>query len=232
MKVFRSCHTISSFFKENRQNRFLNKTDWSYFYPTMLTKAEKTRKFIIEKSAPIFNRKGYAATSMADILEATGLAKGGVYGNFRSKDEIAIEAFEYSYAKLKEDLQFKIRAVSSSAARLMAILDYYRNYSVKSNIDGGCPLMNTAIEADDNIPFLKIRAKKALEEMLDSLRYLIQRGIDNKEFKKDLDAVKEAELFFAKVEGGIMMAKLRDNPRTLNYILDDIRAEVNSWKRE
>jgi AcrR family transcriptional regulator len=198
----------------------------------MLTKAEKTRKFIIEKSAPIFNRKGYAATSMADILKATGLAKGGVYGNFSSKDEIALEAFEYSYAKLKEDLQFKIRAVKTASAKLMSILDFYRNYSIKPHMEGGCPLQNTAIDADDNIPFLKARAKEALDEMLDSLRYMIQRGIDNKEFKKNLDATREAELFFAKIEGGIMMAKLRDNPRTLNYILEEIREDVISWKRD
>jgi AcrR family transcriptional regulator len=196
----------------------------------MLTKGDKTRQFIIERSAPIFNRKGYAATSMADILKATGLAKGGVYGNFSSKDEIAIEAFEYSYTQLKESLRFKIKQEKTASAKLIAILDFYRNYSIKPHIEGGCPLLNTAIDADDNIPFLKEKAKAALEEMLDTLRYLIQSGIDHKEFMKKLDPVKEAELLFAKVEGAIMMSKLRDNPRTLNRILDEIKLDVNSWK--
>ncbi|MEO8405391.1 MAG: TetR/AcrR family transcriptional regulator [Chitinophagaceae bacterium] len=197
----------------------------------MLTKAEKTRKFIIERSAPIFNRKGYAATSMADILEATGLAKGGIYGNFNNKDEIALEAFEYSYTKLKEDLQFKIKQQKTTVDKLNSILDFYHNYSIKPHIDGGCPLMNTAIDADDNIPFLKKRAKEALEEMLGSLRKMIQYGVDFKEFRKDIDATREAELFFAKIEGGIMMAKLMDSPKTLNYILDEIKISINSWKR-
>jgi TetR/AcrR family transcriptional repressor of nem operon len=195
----------------------------------MLTKSDRTRQFIIEQSAPIFNRKGYAATSMADILQATGLAKGGVYGNFSSKEEIAVEAFVYSYTKLKEALRFKIKRENTANNKLFAILDFYRNYSIKPHIEGGCPLMNTAIESDDNIPFLKEKAKAALEEMLDSLRYLIQSGIDNREFSKDLDAVREAELFFAKIEGAIMIAKLRDNPKTLNRILDDMKAEVQGW---
>lgn len=198
----------------------------------MLSKGDKTKQFIIEKSAPIFNRKGYAATSMADILEATGLAKGGIYGNFSSKDEIAVEAFEYSYNKLKEELRFKIRQQSTARAKLTAILDFYRNYSVKPHIEGGCPLLNTAVDADDNIPFLKEKAKAALEEMLDSLRYLIQRGIDNKEFRKDMDAAREADLFFAKIEGAIMISKLRDHPRTLNRILDDMKTELNGWTRQ
>ena len=196
----------------------------------MLSKSDRTKQLIIEKSAPIFNRKGYAATSMADILKATGLAKGGIYGNFKSKDEIAIEAFVYSYSRLREELVFKIRQQKTSADKLFAILDFYRNYSVKPNIDGGCPLLNTAIDADDNIPFLKEKAREALEEMLDSLRRLIQNGINNREFNKDLDATREAELFFAKVEGAIMMSKLRDSPKTLNRVLDEIKREITKWR--
>jgi AcrR family transcriptional regulator len=198
----------------------------------MLSKSDKTKQFIIERSAPIFNRKGYAATSMADIQQATGLAKGGIYGNFSSKDEIAVEAFVYSYTRLKEELRFKIKQERTAAGKLFAILDFYRNYSIKPHIEGGCPLLNTAIDADDNIPFLKEKAREALEEMLESLRYLIQSGIDNKEFSKELEAVKEAELLFAKIEGAIMMAKLRDHPKTLNRILDTIKSEVKGWGRE
>jgi TetR/AcrR family transcriptional repressor of nem operon len=60
-----------------------------------MTKAERTRQFIIEKAAPIFNQKGVAGTSMSDIMEATKLAKGGLYGNFESKEEICVEAYKY-----------------------------------------------------------------------------------------------------------------------------------------
>ena len=197
----------------------------------MLSKADRTRQFIIERSAPIFNTKGYAATSMADILEATGLAKGGIYGNFQSKDEIAEEAFIYSYTKLKDELRFKIRQEKTAVTKLFAILDFYRNYSEKPHIEGGCPLLNTAVDADDNIPFLKEKARAAMEEMLDSLRHVIQQGIDHHEFRLDLDAPKEAELFFAKIEGAIMISKLRDHPRALNRILEDMKTVVEGWKR-
>ncbi|HWZ04629.1 MAG TPA: TetR family transcriptional regulator, partial [Mucilaginibacter sp.] len=60
-----------------------------------MTKAERTRQFIIEKAAPIFNKKGIAGTAISDIMEVTKLAKGGVYGNFESKEEICLEAFNY-----------------------------------------------------------------------------------------------------------------------------------------
>ncbi|MCP9748240.1 TetR/AcrR family transcriptional regulator, partial [Lacihabitans sp. CS3-21] len=147
----------------------------------MFTKSDITRQTIIEKSAPIFNTKGYSATSMSDILAATGLTKGGVYGNFESKDQIAIEAFEHSISKLQEALRFKIKKENTAKDKLLfeskdqiaieafehsisklqealrfkikkentakdkllAILTFYKNYSINPLTEGGCPLLNT-----------------------------------------------------------------------------------------
>ena len=55
----------------------------------MLSKAERTSQHILETAAPVFNRLGYASTSMAEITKATGLTKGAIYGNFENKREIS-----------------------------------------------------------------------------------------------------------------------------------------------
>lgn len=194
----------------------------------MFTKSDITRQSIIEKSAPIFNTKGYNATSMSDILQVTGLTKGGVYGNFSSKDEIAVEVFEYSMGKLKDALRFKIKKENTAKDKLFAILSFYRNYSIKPLTEGGCPLLNTAIEADDNLPFLKIKAQKALDELLGNLEYIIQKGIQTNEFKADLDAKKEATLIFSVIQGGLMMSKLSDDPKILNNLLESLKKSIES----
>ena len=64
----------------------------------MITKAEKTAAFIIETVAPIFNKNGYAATSISDITNATGLTKGAIYGNFTNKEDLAIKCFNYKFS--------------------------------------------------------------------------------------------------------------------------------------
>jgi len=192
----------------------------------MLSKSERTKRFIVERSAPLFNTKGYAATSMSDIQKATGLAKGGIYGNFRNKDEIALEAFDYSFHKLREALRFKIKQESTAFARLNAILDFYHNYSESPIIEGGCVLLNTATDADDAIPFLKERAKQGLREMLASLKHIIEKGIESGEFSKKLNPQNEAELIFAAIEGGIMMSKLSDSPAILNKVLEYLKAQI------
>ncbi len=60
----------------------------------MPTKGAQTKAHIVAAAAPLFNVRGFAGTSMNDILDATGLEKGGVYRHFASKDEIAVAAFD------------------------------------------------------------------------------------------------------------------------------------------
>ena len=54
----------------------------------MTSKAQQTSDFIIQKVAPIFNKNGYNGTSMSELVDATGLTKGAIYGNFKNKETI------------------------------------------------------------------------------------------------------------------------------------------------
>jgi TetR/AcrR family transcriptional repressor of nem operon len=89
-----------------------------------MTKAERTRQFIIEKAAPIFNQKGIAGTSMSDIMEATKLAKGGLYGNFESKEEICLESFKYLTDSLSDEIGRAIAVKSTAKEKLFALLEF------------------------------------------------------------------------------------------------------------
>ena len=198
---------------------------------TVLTKSEKTRQFIIEKAAPLFNKKGYAGTSMNDIMAATGLAKGGIYGHFESKDEIAAAAFEYCLSKVRTDLLNTISRHSSAVEKLFSILSFYRNYTLKPSVEGGCPILNTAVDADDAYPFLKKKAKNALNEMLNGLQQIIESGVAKHEIKAAIDPRKVSEMIFAQIEGGIMMAKVSDDVHLLNSVLDNLKLFIETQLR-
>jgi TetR/AcrR family transcriptional regulator, transcriptional repressor for nem operon len=193
-----------------------------------VTKGDRTKQLIIERSAPLFNKNGYAGTSLSDIMRATGLAKGGLYGNFKNKDEIAAMTFEYSFQKIKSALVMKLSDCKTSTRRLIGILDFYRTYITNPPIEGGCPLLNTSVEADDSFPFLKTRARAAQNEMLNSLMLVFQSGKKNGEFKTTTQPQVEAENMYALIEGGIVMAKINDNPAILHRILDRIREHIET----
>src|SRR4030067_128367 len=54
----------------------------------VLTKGERTNRAILEAAYGLFIEQGYAATSMRQIAEKAGLALGGIYNHFSSKDEV------------------------------------------------------------------------------------------------------------------------------------------------
>src|SRR5271168_901917 len=62
-----------------------------------MTKGEQTRRKIVAAAAPIFNQHGYEGSSLADLMAATGLKKGGIYRHFSSKEKLAAEAFDYTW---------------------------------------------------------------------------------------------------------------------------------------
>src|SRR5687768_12396774 len=115
-----------------------------------MTKAERTREHIVRKTAPLSNVKGYEGTSLTDLTLPTGLSKGALYGNFTEKEEIAEEAFKYSISKVKKLIALKVEKVDTYKKRLIALLEFFATYVNRPPVPGGCPLLNTAIEADDH----------------------------------------------------------------------------------
>src|ERR1041385_2015709 len=112
-------------------------------------KAERTREFIVEKTAPLFNRKGYAGTSMSDLTETTGLTKGAIYGNFENKDEVALAAFDYNLGRMRQRVVAAQSENPTALGKLHAYVNVYRKGLFNPTLSAGCPIINAGVEADD-----------------------------------------------------------------------------------
>ncbi|HAS46562.1 MAG TPA: TetR/AcrR family transcriptional regulator [Microscillaceae bacterium] len=177
-----------------------------------MKKAEKTKKLIIEKSAQLFNRRGYAGTSMQDIAKEAGVTKGSIYGhNFKDKEEIALAAFDYNLQKLFGELWKGMDQEPSAKGKLVFYCEFHRKHYKKILAYGGCPVLNSAIDSDDTHEKLNQKVRNTLQNWEVTLSGVIQLGIAQKEFKKEVDAVYYANLFISLIEGSIMLAKTRKN---------------------
>lgn len=193
-----------------------------------MSKAEKTKQFIIEKTATLFNTKGYISTSLSDITQATGLTKGSIYGNFENKDQVAIEVYKYNAGLLSQIMSHSFGdQYPSSIDKLHAFVDFYRKNwrSVFSN--GGCPLMNAATEADDSFPVLKKQVKISFEIWTAKITAVIQKGKENEELNSKINAEEYASLFIMLIEGGILLSKTMDDEKFLNQALDKVRKMID-----
>lgn len=192
--------------------------------PAAAAKGAVTRERIIQLAAPVFNKKGYAGASMADILEATGLQKGGLYNHFESKEQLAVEAFDFSIAHMIARWQKAIEGKRHAADRLLAVVGMFDGYLLKPG-SGGCPLMNTAIEADDNQPVLRARARKAMDQTLAAIEHIAARGRERGELRRNTDPQHVATILMSTLEGALMISKLYNEPRYLKQAQD----QMNRW---
>ena|SRR5437868_9819417 len=192
------------------------------------SKAERTRQYIIEKTAPIFNTKGFSGTYLSDLTIATGLTKGSIYGNFANKDEVALAAFDYNFNRVNEFIKVKINAVDNSIERLLVYPAVYRNFLRIPLLQPGCPILNTSTEADDTHPELRLRATNALVFWKQAIENQIKRGIERKEIKRDTNATEVAVILMSLIEGAVMQAKVSGKSTELKIAMDYLEKFIRS----
>jgi AcrR family transcriptional regulator len=192
-----------------------------------MNKAEKTRQFIVERTAPIFNVKGYAGTSLADMTEATGLTKGSIYGNFANKDEVALAAFEHNWKRVTRLLNAEMDKRKSSKKKLLALVGVYENLQSHDFPEGGCPLLNTTVEADDTHPELRKNAADAFQCWMKSIVTVIETGIAAGEFRASVDAEQTALTLIAMIEGAIMVSQLTGDANHRTAVMAAVERAVH-----
>lgn len=113
----------------------------------MVTKGLQTKHNIIIKSLNLFSVKGYYNTSVNDILEATNLTKGGLYGHFQSKEDIWYAVYDQAVFIWK-DIVFKdVREIEDPLKRIQKVIENdLTNYLGADVFSGGCLFLNMLVE--------------------------------------------------------------------------------------
>ena len=186
-----------------------------------------TKKLIISRAMSIFNTKGYRATSLSDITKATGITKGAIYGNFENKDAVEIAAFEYGVNTVIEELRSRIRSAPTAPLKLKAMMEYYEEYVLNPPISGGCPIINTSIEADDNHPLLRARVIRTISILKDSVKKIIHRGIKEGQLDPNIRVDEFATTFYATVEGAIVLSRVEGDLESYQLIRKHLSTQID-----
>ncbi|NEO27143.1 MAG: TetR/AcrR family transcriptional regulator [Kamptonema sp. SIO4C4] len=193
-----------------------------------MSKAEDTKQRIIQQAANLFNQQGYAGSSLSDIMAATGLKKGGIYNHFASKDELAIAAFDYAAQQMGQLYLNALRGKRGAIARLQALIEAFSTAPEQVSFQGGCPLLNTAIESDDTHPILRERTQAAMNQWRQLIRRIVQKGIKTGELQADIDPEAVATLFIATLEGSLMLAQLYGDRTHLQHAQNHLNQYITS----
>src|SRR5882757_2033910 len=140
-----------------------------------MTKAERTKQFILETAATIYNEKGLAGTGVDDILAATQLTKGCLYSHFENKEDLTLQVADFLLQKTCNGMTKMLGGSGTVKERIFAYLDVYKA-PLRPPIQGGCPMFNMAVEAEDNLPVIKQKVSEALVKSQRLITDLLAEG--------------------------------------------------------
>ena len=181
-----------------------------------MTKGELTRKRIVEAAASIFNQHGYAGSSLNALMEATGLKKGGIYRHFSGKEELAAEAFDYTWEAAWKARLLHVDERANGIEKLKQLIANF--VERRSPVPGGCPVLNTAVDADDGNPLLRARVAKALRSWTGRMQAYVEEAQQQHCAKPDVDPKAVATLIVASLEGALMMSRIQRSDEALRRV--------------
>jgi TetR/AcrR family transcriptional repressor of nem operon len=191
-----------------------------------MTKGEQTRRRIVEAAAPIFNKRGYEGSSLNDLMEATGLKKGGIYRHFSSKEELAAEAFDYTWEAAWNARLLHVDEKANGIEKLKQLIANFVDH--RSPVSGGCPVLNTAIDADDGNSVLRAHVLKALRSWVARLQTIVKQAQTRGEAGDGVDPKAVATLIVASLEGALMMSRLERNEEPLRRVQQHLNRYLDS----
>ncbi|WP_419701721.1 TetR/AcrR family transcriptional regulator [Mucilaginibacter sp. NFX135] len=194
----------------------------------MLTKAERTKQFILETAAPIFNQKGLSGANIDDVLAAAKLTKGCLYGHFENREDLALQVVDFMLNTNGEKMLLTISKGKTAKAKVFAFLDFYKD-PLNTYLKGGCPIFNIAVESDDNFPAIKEKIAGVIRQGQELFVNILNQGIQSGEFSDQLDPAVYAFKAVAAVEGAVVMCRAMNTAKPMAALLKSLKAELESY---
>lgn len=159
----------------------------------------------LNRALEVFWRRGFAATSMSDVYEATGLGASSIYAFVKDKNDLFRRVFE----RYVEGFRTTIPTNLTGAAAIREWLVGFAGALASDPDRKGCLICNTIMERFAHAPETLALAQTHVEEVEAWFREQIERAKQAQEFRSDIDPVVAAHSLVATTLGMMAMARAR-----------------------
>ncbi|MFZ0475926.1 MAG: TetR/AcrR family transcriptional regulator [Halobacillus sp.] len=176
------------------------------------------KKEIISAAAELIHTKGYEATKLSDIMQASDIGKGQFYHYFSSKRELGLTIVDY-YAEMwdRELIQGVFHSSFSAEKKMENMLEWAVNYHVNTQALSGCPFGNLAIEMSEHDEEFRLKINNLIDQWIYHLADVM------KDLRGEEQALQHARVVVAQIEGGILLMKNYQDISILKDIIAMIR---------
>lgn len=147
---------------------------------------EERMNLILNAAKEVFIKKGFNATTIQDIINHSGVSRGGVYTYFKNTEDVFIELLKKRDSEDVWDLESIYNGRRTNWEALEFILDTLQE-NILNQTDRLVPAIyeyyfTKGWETRRHLPLLESR----VEQAWNGLAWILQKGVDEKEFTPSL----------------------------------------------
>lgn len=176
----------------------------------------------LDQSLEVFWRRGFAATSMTDIYEATGLGASSIYAFVKDKNDL----FRCVFKRYSDGFRQTIPTDVSGVAAIHLWMGHFAAALADDPLRKGCLIGNTIMERFAHTDETLALAKALVDEVRTWFRQQIERGQEQGDVRPDLDPVAASGALGATTLGLMAMARAQESRETLLQIVDSATAAL------
>jgi len=186
------------------------------------------RQQIIEIVATMVHSKGYESTSVQDVLQAAQIGKGQFYHYFSSKQELGLaivdHCFEKWYQRVVKDI---LESDKDPKDKIIQMLECAMQIHENNGNKCGCFFGNLAIELSEHNEVFRKKLNRVFELWIGHLKIIVDDIKEHEKLPIETDSQTLSEVIVSMIEGGILLAKNRQNGQSLVSVADVIKKMVN-----
>lgn len=196
-----------------------------------MRKGSRTRQSIIEKSLQLFTVKGYFNTSINDILDATRLTKGGLYGHFRSKEDIWYAVYDEAVAIWREIVFQDVRGIADPIKRIERVIENdLRLYLGADIFDGGCFFLNGLVELSGQSTSMSRRIVKGFVRFSRLIQSWLEEADEKNMLKPGLNFREISNFILISVNGAAALYISTRDPEIWKQSIKQLKFYLNQLK--
>lgn len=181
---------------------------------------------VVERAVTLFRQRGFGATSIADLVEATGLTRGSLYKAFADKKSVYVAAFERYAAHGQARIQAIAQGEGSGRDRIARLLAHYLEQSRGETGRLGCLVVATGLEATVVDPDVALLFEQALKHLERTLSALIETGIEDRSIRAGVNARAAAEALLCLLQGLRVVGKSDAHRDHLDQAMLDMAMKI------
>jgi AcrR family transcriptional regulator len=176
-------------------------------------RGEQTRKRIVAAATCLFTKNGYGRTSLSQILEATGLTKGGFYFHFKTKEDLGCAVVQSLERCWTEDIMPRINSAASVQEKITALLTGGCDCHQREGSRPFVLLMTLAAETFDSTDRVAEMVRRVFRGWRQMIAGLIEEGKAQGQFPANVNSDALAGIILSTILGANLQALLNGRPQ-------------------